>query len=159
MGSSRSAFLRKQYLSWDSRDDELSTWWRSRGNLWLPCLHQMGNSGQEKQSGWLPGTWVRWGGMFQCGKFVSTWEVLCTNLDCVNIDCSSPHKEFWAPSYETMAWKDFRVPLKDLGHWFFYSPGLQSSQIGIVNIFTQHCPCSFICTLNKDLGFAVHPIL
>ena len=55
-----------------------------------PVPHQTDNPGQEKQPGWFPGTQVLSGDMFQSATFVATREVSCTNLDCVDTDCSSP---------------------------------------------------------------------
>lgn len=57
---------------------------------------------------------------------------------------------------QTVAWKGFVVPLKDLSHWILCSP---SSWIRIANTLGQHFPCSFICTLKKDLEFVTHPPL
>lgn len=79
--SSRSAFWRKQYLSWDSWDDELSTWWQSRENLWLLCPHQVGQSWTRetiKMVTWNLGALGRhipmWEVCFKTGSVVGLWE-------------------------------------------------------------------------------------
>lgn len=145
MGSSRGDFLRKQYLSWDSWDYELA-WWYSGWNLWLQCPIKGTILGEKKQKtknhqdGFLEPECSQepccLGALFQCEKFVSTWEVLSTNSDCVTTDCLSPTPQIILSAiYDTVAWKDFRVSLKGLGHWFLYLLGLQNPLIRIVDIF------------------------